>query len=80
MTSVLFSNILSRKLSESQVFLYEFFKDSVANYSHWRLVLQACGEAYLVKSTVECEGRYAVLCTEVCIRDLLYQLFPTTIS
>ncbi|KIM51664.1 hypothetical protein SCLCIDRAFT_33253 [Scleroderma citrinum Foug A] len=53
-------------LEFDDVFLYEFFKDSIANHSQWRLILQACGDRALpVNSPVECEGRYAILCTEL---------------
>ncbi|KAL4069231.1 hypothetical protein J3A83DRAFT_4536273 [Scleroderma citrinum] len=56
----------SKGLEFDDVFLYNFFKDSAANHSQWRLVLRACGDqADTVESLVGYEGRYAVLCTEL---------------
>ncbi|KAL4069230.1 hypothetical protein J3A83DRAFT_4413033 [Scleroderma citrinum] len=56
----------SKGLEFDDVFLYEFFKDSAANYFQWRIILEACGDqTNAVKSLVGCQGRYAVLCTEL---------------
>ncbi|KAL4065819.1 hypothetical protein V8B97DRAFT_1114496 [Scleroderma yunnanense] len=55
----------SKGLEFDDVFLYDFFKDSAANHSQWRLVLRACGDQVAIESLVGCESRYAVLCTEL---------------
>ena len=55
------------------MFLYDFFKDSGADHSQWRLVLKAAEEqSGVIQSFIECGSRYAILCTEVCMDDVLY--------
>ncbi|KIM51667.1 hypothetical protein SCLCIDRAFT_33255 [Scleroderma citrinum Foug A] len=56
----------SKGLEFDDVFLYDFFKDSAADYSQWSLVLGAHEEQmHIVQSFMGCESRYAVLCTEL---------------
>ncbi|KAG6329809.1 hypothetical protein ID866_9280, partial [Astraeus odoratus] len=55
----------SKGLEFNDIFLYNFFEDSAAEYSQWRLVLAECGDSKVSSAFERDEDQFALLCTEL---------------
>jgi len=64
-----------------QVLLYNFFEDSVADLSHWRIVLNGVEGEQRAPNFERDEARYAGVCSEVSpLSFYRRKLFITSVS